>query len=535
MDDETPFKIGLRFGSSATFNANSLCDGGYTVGYYEADQRTYHSLYNLSSDYISVVTDQTCYVNTSGNSSIYQTSGSGRITAGQYHVQLNQTFSSLQDAASFISQNNLSNAFPAYENGICYVRVGNFVNQDAAVAAAAESAFPAQASNNDYNRLTIVDMRTGKILLEYLNSNYPLTLRSRGGEMKNGSTYYAGDFQYRRSGNTVTLINVVDIQDYLKGVVPIEMSSSWELEALKAQAVAARNYALKNRNKHSSYGFDLCNGTNCQAYVGTSRSASRSDQAVDETDGMVLTYNDQLCELYYHASSGGMTENSENVWVTAIPYLTAVETPYETLTTANNGLWTSTVTPEELTEYLQGKGYDIGLISDFYVSQFTDAGNVYAVKAVDVNGKSIEITKATILSKLSAYVKSLRFTITRTDGTTTGTEGGTQFVFQAVVNDSTISMDPDQVKVLTASGTEGLGESISVLTASGQQSFSLTQNSSGGSTPTGDAEGFVIDGRGWGHNVGMSQRSAQGMAEHGWTYEEILTHFFQGTTLTRIN
>ena len=95
-----------------------------------------------------------------------------------------------------------------------------------------------------------------------------------------------GGFEYRRvTGGNINVINVVNIDDYVKGVLPYEMSPSWPLEALKAQAVCARTYALLQTKHYKSYQFDVCNTTDCQVYYGTNKASSLSNQAVDETKG----------------------------------------------------------------------------------------------------------------------------------------------------------------------------------------------------------------------------------------------------------
>ena len=101
------------------------------------------------------------------------------------------------------------------------------------------------------------------------------------------------------------------------------MSPSFSEEALKAQAVAARTFALKNRKRHQAEGYDLCNTTHCQVYNGIGDAHERTDKAIDDTFGEVLFYNEKLIEASFHTDSGGMTENAVDVWGTDFPYLRA--------------------------------------------------------------------------------------------------------------------------------------------------------------------------------------------------------------------
>lgn len=136
---------------------------------------------------------------------------------------------------------------------------------------------------------------------------------------------YRGEAKVILSHGRLTLVNVVNTEDYLQGVVAKEMPSDWPEEALKAQAVAARTYALKNRKRHAAEGFDLCSSTHCQQYLGIGSETARASKAVASTAGEVLLYRGKLIEAFFHTDSGGMTENSEDVWGEKLPYLRAAE------------------------------------------------------------------------------------------------------------------------------------------------------------------------------------------------------------------
>lgn len=477
LSDSAPIKVGLQYGSSAAYSYALSSSSGFQVGYY-ANDSTFVSLYSLA--------DQSVTVSYSGGTYYVKNSAGAQLCA--------------------VAQDNMA-----------------------------------------------------------LSSSGQITVSGKN---------YLGDMMcYARSNGAINLINVIDIQDYLKGVVPTEMSSSWPVEALKAQAVSARNYVLNNLGRHESEGFDICAAAHCQAYSGCSRMADNSNRAVDETDGVVATYNGQLAQLFYHASSGGSTENCENVWVASYPYLVAVTTPYETLTEANNGLWSYTVTSDQLTSYLQSKGYNIGQVVDFYVSQRNPSGNVHTITAVDASGKQVDISKESIIIKLSKYFKSFHFDIT---GGTVGaqavyadTETTAPAVGQGTTNQVAVDyyvngqIAPQLLQdsyILSANGVAQSGvQSYFVQSANGMEE--MTQFAQ---VPTGDVTEFPMDdvadvpttgqtstevvapsggtystftitGKGWGHNIGLSQQSAKGMADNGWTYQQILAHFFPGTNLEKIN
>ena len=134
--------------------------------------------------------------------------------------------------------------------------------------------------------------------------------------------WYPGLIMIQNKNGKLTVINNVPLEDYIKGVVPAEMPSSWEPEAHKAQAIAARSYALANLGKRSQYGYDLKDTPEDQAYNGASAETAGTNDAVEQTAGIVLTYNMKVINAYYSASAGGQT--SANNWGSSLPYLRSV-------------------------------------------------------------------------------------------------------------------------------------------------------------------------------------------------------------------
>ncbi|MBO4779722.1 MAG: SpoIID/LytB domain-containing protein [Selenomonadaceae bacterium] len=135
---------------------------------------------------------------------------------------------------------------------------------------------------------------------------------------------YYGGVTVNKGKDSLTVINLAPLEEYLRGVVSKEMSPSFPAEALKAQTVAARTFALKNRGRHVKEGFDVCDSTHCQVYIGVAAYDS-VDKAIDETHGEVLTFKEKLADTNFHTDSGGMTEDVGDVWGTCTPYLVAVK------------------------------------------------------------------------------------------------------------------------------------------------------------------------------------------------------------------
>lgn len=125
--------------------------------------------------------------------------------------------------------------------------------------------------------------------------------------------------------NQVMLLNFLDVEEYVRGVIPLEMPTSWQEEALKAQAVIARTYAIANVNTKADY--DLCATERCQVYGGASAETPRGDAAAASTRGLILSHQNRPARTYFHAESGGFTASSREIWGTELPYLTARPDP----------------------------------------------------------------------------------------------------------------------------------------------------------------------------------------------------------------
>ena len=138
-----------------------------------------------------------------------------------------------------------------------------------------------------------------------------------------GDKRYAGKIKVTLSESQIFAVNILEIEKYLFSVVASEMPHKWPLEALKAQAIASRTYALKNRISNNFYDIDSTH--NDQVYNGLEAETRRTRKAVKRTRSMVILYKDKLINALFHSSSGGMTENSEDVWGNNLSYLISVK------------------------------------------------------------------------------------------------------------------------------------------------------------------------------------------------------------------
>ena len=322
---------------------------------------------------------------------------------------------------------------------------------------------------------------------------------------------YRGEIEIRRfSDSDMTIINVLDVEQYLYGVVPYEMGTGSPEEALKAQAVTARTYTYNNFNKYSKWGFNLCNTTSCQVYKGYDGECADTNKAVDDTAGELVMYEGECAQVFYFSSSGGMTENCENVWSAKLPYLVSVEDNYESGNSYNYN-WEQTITASKINSIMNSRGFDLGRILSMQATKYTPAGRV------------------------------LELCITGTKDSRTYERGGCRTVFSLPSQWYKIFTDSDVfVKKDEETATRTQTGHMKVVTANGVQDMPMDKDISikGAddntktipATPT----SYTLTGRGWGHAIGMSQEGAKGMALNGFTYKYILTHYFTGTTVEKV-
>ena len=533
---EETIRVGLYYGSSAMDGANLANEvgEGFRFGYFDEDEQFVSLAYSEDTS-ISIVKTTNVYYGTSGGYTSYHESNTGSdIVVGCYHIQLPGEYTTFENA--LVAASVYDGGFVAYIDGTYYARVGNFTDRAGAEAAqeelAAQGVTAAIRGTSAYG-ISVVDTGTNTILFQYDDSDnsalFGVAPNAAGETGEKFETWFRGytkygTFRYERvNGGDLTIVNILGLEDYVKGVVPYEMSDSWPIEALKAQAVCARTYALANLNRHSSYGFDICSSTHCQAYYGTNRAGSNSDSAVDQTAGLVATYNGRLAECYYYSSNGGTSEDVSVVWgsdQSRYPYLVGVVDPYEALVVdqISNYEWSYEYTGEELAAELSQMEYtwatDIVAVT---VTEYSRMGNPAYIQFTDASGLvTPDISTGALVRNLG--LRSYHYTITGG-----GSSGG-----QLMVNGQPV----DGLDGLYAIGGDGnisaIGGGAYVIDGNGD----IVQAGSGGGSSSSDGV-FTISGAGWGHNVGMSQWGAYAQAQEGRTYLQILTFYYTGITVER--
>lgn len=296
---------------------------------------------------------------------------------------------------------------------------------------------------------------------------------------------YRGNLELIPGSDGLTVVNIIKLEEYLLSVIPSEMPALWPINALKAQAVAARTYAIANMGKHSKNGFDLCSWDHCTAYKGINSEHPRSTIGVRETSGEIMTYNGRPIDAVYTTNSGGHTEDSIEVWGYETPYLKGVSTELKERSIPNS--------PVKLKEWLLET-------PDSYSNypEYTSPGYYRWQKFVPI---------------------------------------------QIIENRYGI----DNIKAILPAKTTAAGsvEEIVIVTETGSSKTSASRYKLGGLLSnrfwilpeyTEDRlDGYIFYGSGWGHGVGMDQVAVAAMASENKLYKEILEHFYSGVKIEEIN
>lgn len=252
-----------------------------------------------------------------------------------------------------------------------------------------------------------ITVRSGRIYVDGTNIGESLTFEPVGHLLGWAGQSYRGRIQFVASDDQLLVINVVDVENYLRGVVPSEMMASWPAEALKAQAVAARTYTLASLDADGAY--DICATIECQVYAGAAAENPRTDRAIEETRGLVLTYAGDLARTHYHSDSGGVLASSAEVWGNRVPYLAGrndVSSP------SPHRSWRHTFDSARLERLLSGRGHRLGRLTSIRITAYSESGRAVAAEFIGTNGRAV-VAGASLTSLFrAAGLKSTRFTMT---------------------------------------------------------------------------------------------------------------------------
>ncbi len=520
-------RIGLYFGSSGASNVAFSANKGVEIGCYQNGQFVPIEA-TAGTEQLIVRKDAYFIKSAEGVLSEYDPAEGIPFlgeTLGPYHIQIGDMVTDYASAKGLSNTLRKSGilAYPAYEDG-WFVWTGFY--SDSIKAADDLISLKAKLDREDLTLINPSDIRfivynsNFEPRFVFGSTNLKLTVRSNQSNdpkiLSVNGKKYRGEIELRRFADSdMTVINILNIEEYLYGVVPKEIGPTSPMEALKAQAVAARTYSYMSMGSYKKWDFDMVNTVSSQVYGGYEAEHPNTNRAIDETRGKKVLYNGKLASMHYFSSSGGITEDAKNVWGNDVPYLKSVPDPYESGNSYNYN-WTVKLTAEDIKLKLFVSGVEIGDIISMVAEEYTPAGRVYKLKITGTKGSVTyyreDIRK--ILGENGQYLPSRMFTIS---------SGSSQqnSIVSVVSNGKASNVDVFGARVIGASGTKNLSSPVYITGASSTRVVT-------GTVPDGT---FVLTGKGWGHAVGMSQNGAKGFAEKGYTYDQILTHYFTGTVV----
>lgn len=260
-----------------------------------------------------------------------------------------------------------------------------------------------------------VSLKNGKVSLtskdNIISNNFPIK-----GEFKLASdnliklkNTYRGFFHFEVENNKLNIINTVELEDYIKGVVNNELDESHPMESLKAQAVTSRTFALANKNKYLKKGYNLTDDTSSQVYRGQSSESEKTNKAVTETNGYYVAINNKPISAIFGASSGGMTASAKEVWGGDYPYLTILNDPY-----SSDYKWSLKFSESEFINKLKNK-YPLEQISAIRITEKDNSGRA---KEIEISGDKVYNIKASELRNIlgNTKMKSTLFDIDMSNG-----------------------------------------------------------------------------------------------------------------------
>lgn len=559
--DDKLIRVGLMYGTSVTVGFEVDTTYGFYINKVNrTGDLSSEPIWDIDLTKVSCTVDH----NLSKSAMTYsKTSSVASTVIGGYHIELG---AGLTREETIVIMNGIKvtldevglYAIPSYINGGFRIRIGHFATEalaadNAAVLSELLGGMPLNVAKPTNTAVSLVNPLTDKILFEYDCGDITalgLTPKSSpSGEkaylVTPAKKLYDGTFMFRRyiSGATdgVSLTDIIKLEEYIEGVVPYEISSSWPEETLKAFAIMVRSFTLYGTRHESAYQVDICNSTHCQVYGGRTKVNAAVENAVEATKGLVMESGGAIACAYYSAVTGGYTISSYDAWgYQHIPYLVAVETPWENYNNHSYGVWTAEVSPTTLLSHLNAKGYTNlrGSIKSINIDKFCENSTyVRDITFTDVYGNKATIkASANVYTALSKYVNSANFVVGK---------GSVEAVRSEFYTTSV-----ENLNALTEVGEQSLknAENVTVLTADGEMETALKHSTvigANGKFALGDTtavpktvtitakdpNNFIFAGLGWGHGVGASQIGLRDLAKLGYKAEEILPKYYTGVNI----
>ena len=341
-----------------------------------------------------------------------------------------------------------------------------------------------------------------------------------------GQKRYAGKLKIFILENEILVVNALRLEKYLSSVVGSEMPAKWPLEALKAQAIASRTYALKQKG---NFLYDIDSTNKNQVYIGLEAGTNKTKKAVKSTRSLVLTYENKLINALFHSSSAGMTENSQDVWKNKLPYLSSVKD----FDKNNPKLqWNKKFSQSQLQKIFPL----IGEVKKIEILNITSTGRV---KNVEIHGDygTDQISGVDLRKRMNLKSTLVRFKFVEESQTKSGNEN-IKLLSTKLLEDKPIAyiVKPgDSLFDIAYRHKVNFQEIVALNSIKDPSIIEVNQILLIPRKPVNKINNIekvlVVSGYGSGHGVGMSQWSAKYLANKGAKAEEILIHFYRGVKI----
>lgn len=496
-------RIGLAVPeNSSTLRVASMnCDAGFRFG--SSTGNAFASRFELSETGIAIIPDRNYSVQVNNGRATGRASDSGNY--GAYHVLVSGGYSSYSAAKSAAAA---SGGFVAYD-GSCYeVRKGNYFSKE-------EAAKNGTATEPVSGGVAILDLQTGKLLLEYTGTS---ALAFCGKNERDVLIYTNSDVQKSYPGffeissvPNIRIINVLELETYVKCVMANEIGTNQTKETRRAFSVLVRTVPMEH--KHSAHGYDVCSSSCCQAYMGNYRRDAENDSIVDSTKGEYVAYRGKPIVCLYHNSNGGTSCSSVAAWGgEEIPYLVSVALPENENNPGSS--WQKVFTKEEFNDYIHSR-------SAF--SALTGTIEEMTIESTDPYGSSY----VTLLS-----VKDSKGNVVYTENAmpirgALGVQSG-NFTLSYTMNAPIVNADGTVTQEQAEGYVDAQGEYHAF--SSFAETFSLA-----GTNESRTPDLLTMDGHGTGHGVGFSSNGSEILASQGYSYRYILGFYYPGTEIKKLS
>lgn len=481
--------------------ASATCGSGFDIGHSSGE--SFSKAFTLSASRIAVIPAKNYEVTFHSHYAEGKASKTGNV--GAYHVLISGDHDSYESALA---------AAAAYRDGFVAFDGSRYEARRGSWSSKAEAAAEGTATEPVSGGMMILDVSAHRIVLEYTGKK-ALALRghdSSSVSLRKGSgaeRSYPGFFEFN-SASGIRIINVVELETYVKCVMANEIGTNQSRETRRAFSVLARTVPMES--KHGSHGYDVCAESCCQVYLGNYQRDKENDELVDSTRGEYVTYKGEPIICLYHNSNGGTSCSSVAAWGgQEIPYLVSVT--LEEDEDNRSATWQKVFSKEELTSYLHGKSAFsklTGEITQVRIESTDPYGSDYVtlLSVSDSEGNVIRIENAMAI-RSALKVQSGNFKLTYT-------------------------MD---APLLCADGTVSAEAAEGYVDADGEyHAFSSFDETFAvaGSEETRTADTLTFDGAGTGHGVGFSSNGSEQLAAEGYSYKYILGFYFPGTEIEKL-